>query len=409
MFNQNEIHICFGIHDATGKYCKYMAVTMASILANTNSNIIFHIIHDDTMTDENRKNLAQTVKGKTCSIRYHRVSLDEKRYENYDLARFTIGTLFRLMICNELHEETERVIYLDSDMVVNLDIKELWNEDLGNYLMGGCALKETTIFPLIEKGIISEEEYFNSGVLLMDIDAIIKKHDLWDECINFILEKPELWRAPDQDAITYVFQGEIKKLDVKYNSRVYLCRKNQIADNRIYHFVGDSPRDVFDFLPDRLFYDALKMTPWGTDEKIIEHYGKRLVEKDKQKQTVYDLMKQVYEHPEKKKVFWGVGGAIHEEIMNRIPWKDGDYFVDNKKTLWNQPHMKGMVYSPDQLELENPEETLVIVTIFRYNEVKPILEKYGFVENVNFFYGKYLLPESYTVFFMGERDNKWDL
>lgn len=409
MYNNNTIHICFGIHDATGKYCKYMAVTMVSILTNTDSEVVFHVIHDDTLTIENQDRLNQTVNNYSGMIRYHKVSLDEKKYENYDLDRFTIGTLFRLMICNEIKEETGRVIYLDSDIVVNLDIKELWDEELDGYLMGGCALKVSSGWPLIEKGIVSEDDYFNTGVLIMDLEAINKKHDLWDECIRFILEKPELWRAPDQDAITYVFRGEIKKLDNKYNSRVYLCRKNGVSDKRIYHFVGDSPRDVFDYLPDWLFFEALKKTPWGKEEIIINHYEKRIVEKDQQKRVVYELMKQVYEHPEKKKIFWGAGGSIHDIIMDMIPWTDGDYYVDSKVKLWDQPHRQGVVFSPEQLEQEDPEKTIVIVTIFRYKEVKPILEKYGYVENVNFFNGKFLLPESATVFCSGERDNKWDL
>jgi|GEM_PF-3593061 len=409
MSSSEKIHICFGIHDATGKYSKYAAVTMVSILENTASSIVFHIVHDDTLSEENRKKLDDTIRNYSSSINYHRVSLDEKQYEGYDLARFTIGTLFKLMICNELKEDTERVIYLDSDIVVNLDIKELWNEDLDGKLMGACSLKMASGWPLLEKRIIGEDDYFNTGVILMDIDAINRKHDLWEECIDFILEKPDLWRAPDQDAITYVFRGEIKKLDVKYNSRVYKCRENSITDRRIYHFVADSPRDVFCYEPDRLFYNAFRKTPWGTEDAVIEHYEKRLEEKDYQKQVVYDLMKQIYEHPEKKKVFWGIGGAIHEGIMKRIPWKQGDYFVDSKSAVWNRQHGRGTVYPPNQLENENPEDTIVIVTIFRYKEVKPFLEKLGFKENVNFFNGKYLLPESATMLCAGERDNKWDL
>ncbi len=403
------IHICFGLHDATGEYSKYTATAIASVLMNTTSEVIVHVLHDETLTDVNRNRLNETVNRFSGRIKYYRVNIDERQYDGYDLARFTIGALFRLMICNELKEETSRVIYLDSDLVVNLDIVELWNEDLGDCLMGGCVLNVPGSWPLIDKGIVDRTEFFNSGVLLMDIAAINREHDLWKECNSFLLERPDLWRALDQDAINYVFRGEIKKLDGKYNSRSSECRQLGISDKRIYHFAGDCPRDVFCYAPDRYFFDAFRMTPWGMEEKIVDHYQKRIMEKDYQKQTVLELMKQIYEHPEKKKVFWGIGGAIHGEIMDQIPWNEGDYFVDSKESLWNQPHRGGVVFPPKQLLEEDPNETIVIVTIFRYKEVKPVLEEYGFTENTNFFNGKCLLPETATLFCSGERDNKWDL
>ncbi len=42
---------------------------------------------------------------------------------------------YRLKICDVLKDYT-KVIYLDSDILVNMDIKKLWDENLKNHALG---------------------------------------------------------------------------------------------------------------------------------------------------------------------------------------------------------------------------------------------------------------------------------
>lgn len=404
------IHICFGIHDENGKYTKYMATAMCSIMRNTHKRVTFHIFHDHTLKVELQSKLKSMTRSlKEADIEFYKVDIDEKKFEQYNLKRFTVGTLYKLMICDRLADITDRIIYLDSDIIVNLDIVELWQQDLYGKKIGAVCLppKDKSIFPLLSKGIIGENEYFNTGVMLLDVKEINKTHHMWDECIAFVLHKPELWRAPDQDAITYIFRGEIYQLPSVYNIKASEYRKTGGTEKCVFHFIADRPLDTLEFLPDRLFLKSFRMTPWGTDNFILEHYGKRIKEKDEQKEAVYRLLKAVYS--DKKKIFWGIRGDIHDEIMNRIPWKEGDYFVDSNKAHWGKFHKAGKVFAPDVIKKEDSNNTIVIVTVFRYNEIKPKLESFGYKENVNFFNGKYLLPEEMTYTLNGERENKWDL
>ena len=207
-----------------------------------------------------------------------------------------------------------------------------------------------------------------------------------------------------------VREGRIQKLSGCYNTNsVYARTTPNMNSERIFHFYADCPRDCYDYIPDRLFYSALRLTPWGEEKEIITHYEKRIAEKDEQKEIVYKMMKALYQEARKKRIFWGVGGAIHSAIIDKLPWNDGDYYVDSKESLHGTAHRNGMVYSPKRLRDENVDKCIVIVTIFRYKEVKTILEELGFVENVNYFNGKNLLSERETYLYNGERDNKWDL
>ncbi len=404
--------ICFGIHDNNGKYSKYMAATMCSIISNTSEEITFHVLHDSSLDFTLQKNLTDMLdRHEKVNLKFYKMDIDESLFENYDLKRFTVGTLFKLKICEQLTDVTDKAIYLDSDIVVNLDIKELWDQELDDKSIGAVHLPimYEAIVPLLKNRIVPQEEYFNTGLMLLNIKKINKKYRMWEECLEFILNHPELWRAPDQDAISYIFRGDIKGIPDKYNVRVSDYRKAPGNEKCIFHFIADSPRDTYESLPDRLFLDALRMTPWGTDDLILEHYEKRLAEKDLQKDVVYKLMKAVYSESSSKKVFWGVRGDIHEEIMNKLPINEGDYFVDKNKAKWGDKHMGLEIKSPDVLKDEDVNNTVVIVTVFRYNEIRPVLESYGYKENENFFNGKYLLPEKITYTMSGERDNKWDL
>lgn len=47
------IHVCFGLHDETERYSKFTGTAMLSIFENTNSKITVHILHDNTLTQDN--------------------------------------------------------------------------------------------------------------------------------------------------------------------------------------------------------------------------------------------------------------------------------------------------------------------------------------------------------------------
>lgn len=409
-----KIEICFGIHDPTGKYCKYLGVAIQSIILNTANDIGFHILHDDTLSDSCKQSIVSIIRSsqqKNNSVNFYGVNLQEYDISEIDFERFTIGTLFRLKACELLSNDINRLIYLDADIVVNLDIKQLWEEDLEGNSLAGCVppyfFKKN--IPLCVSGVVSYDEYINAGVLLVDLEKV-RKESLFKQCIQYMLDHPEMCLMPDQDAINFVFRNDIKYLDWKYNTNSVIARRDKSIDtDRIYHFYGDCPRDTFECAPDKLFFDALIKTPWGMNEEIISHYEKRIKEKDKQVKTVIMLLTAIYNMPEKKVIFWGAGGAIHDDIVSLIPHGYDSYIVDKNRQKWNGTANGLRVYSPEKIEKENKQETIIISTIFRYSEVKKYLTNIGLVENVNFFDGKVLLQEFDLYYKSGERECKWDI
>ena len=51
------IHVCFGLHDKTGRYSKFTGTAMLSLFENviTPRSTTVHILHDNTLTEDNRE------------------------------------------------------------------------------------------------------------------------------------------------------------------------------------------------------------------------------------------------------------------------------------------------------------------------------------------------------------------
>ena len=178
------IHICFGLHDADGCYSKFVGTAMASIFEKTSSPVTVHILHDSTLTDNNQEKFSLLISKYNQIVEFHNVEkicreeinfLCEKLSDKIN-SRFTIGAFYRLLIKKILG--TGRVIYLDADIIVNLDINELWQQNLQDFPIAAVPEIEATLNCMITNkfllnaSIVKLDNYFCSGVMIFDLDKI---------------------------------------------------------------------------------------------------------------------------------------------------------------------------------------------------------------------------------------------
>lgn len=132
----------------------------------------------------------------------------------------TTATMYRLLIPKIARGlRAERCIYLDSDIIVEGDIKEIFKVDLNDFCIG--AVKESCVScdrdPEMRKrlGVLSLKKYINAGVLLFNLDEIEKvglTEELEQQGYTFD------YLHNDQDVINVVFYDRIKILPVRFNS-----------------------------------------------------------------------------------------------------------------------------------------------------------------------------------------------
>lgn len=132
-----------------------------------------------------------------------------------------LSTYYRLFIPELLVGEAQRLIYLDSDMVVRTSIHKL-NE----YPMNECALaavphfsKSSNTAHALRLGHGVDSKYFNAGLLVIDAARWVHQ-SVRQQCLEFLEEFPERIRYADQGLLNYCLAGKIQELPLQWNVMV---------------------------------------------------------------------------------------------------------------------------------------------------------------------------------------------
>ena len=190
----------------------------------------------------------------------------------------TVATFYRFFTVYILDSEIKKIIYLDSDIAVNLDINELWQVEIGDKPL--AAVPElyngvpTNLLPLCKDKLVKPENYFNAGVMLLNLNFLRNENDFLQRGAKFIAENPK-YNYLDQDILNYLFSDTFIKLPVKFNTFVRNCRwRGDFSVNQAnYHYLGDSlqlnAQDNFNFLWLKYFMK----TPFFNEDTIKNLYG----------------------------------------------------------------------------------------------------------------------------------------
>lgn len=251
-------------------YARYMGVTMASVLKNTDEdeNIIFHII-ETNIEDETKNKLISLKKIKEFEIKFYRV--ENNKYCNPPYLRLYIV---------ELLNNINKILYLDSDIIVNGSLKELFDIDINGYY--ALAVKDLYVDIYKEHkeliGIGKDATYFNSGMLMIN-NYLAVKHNIKEKFYEYFLENfnknMEKLKYNDQCLINYVFKDKVKIIDRKWNylpSKEYNLKSAEPTkdDAVIIHFVEHKPwKEKCGqpyFLED--YWKYYQLTPWFFEEPI---------------------------------------------------------------------------------------------------------------------------------------------
>lgn len=286
------IHVFYGLHDKDGNYSRFTGTSILSLLENTNSDVTIHILHDNTLTQDNRDKFTTLAKNYSQKIEFHNVEnmFKEKLEEIQKFihvvvnSRFTLGALYRLFASNVL-SGIDKAIYLDSDTIINLDIVEMWNYDLQGKSLGVIPNIDrwsyTDLYDrighswlLLGGGGVNIEDYFNSGVLLMNLEKLRSETESLYAGIKFCaLHAPNVQGLADQTILNYCYSKDTVKLPVKFNNNPFALRKDGKSniEKGIYHYVNSSAnlnldtRDNFNWLWVKYFLKS----PWGDNTRKI--------------------------------------------------------------------------------------------------------------------------------------------
>lgn len=296
------IHVCFCFQDKTGRYAKFAGTTILSMFENSSPppSTCVHILHDNTLTQDNREKFIYLAGRYGQLVKFYnveelcadKIAEIKKLFPTAAKTRFTIGMFYRLFIPHVLSLDIEKAIYLDTDIIVNLDISELWRIELGDKILGVVSEKmlgdPPELKPVCIDGHVKPENYFNSGVLLMNLKLMRNEYETVINGMKFISENPRYRTVLDQTLLNYCFSSRSLMLPIKFNQIAYLWfrRKETNIGQGIYHLTGDNPQLNLKNYFNRLWMNYFIRTPWFNEDALDRLYdGYLKIRNDLETQT----------------------------------------------------------------------------------------------------------------------------
>ena len=158
---------------------------------------------------------------------------------------FRPETYFRLL-APQLLPNVDKAIYLDSDLIVDDDVAELFDVNVTGYKLAATRDADTigqidgydaTVGPYLkdELGMDDPHDYFQAGVLLMNL-AELRRTVTPEEFLALSTER--MWRWLDQDVLNKVVNGDYVRVHMRWN---YLMDWQHL---RRTHIIANAPADV---------------------------------------------------------------------------------------------------------------------------------------------------------------------
>ncbi|OQX19023.1 MAG: hypothetical protein BWK76_05905 [Desulfobulbaceae bacterium A2] len=228
-------------------------VTLYSLLQHqTLKSIIFLLLKGYSSDDIS--NLHKTLEPFSEKYELEIINFDDSMFQRYRGLHGNRYTYTRIMLPNVL--SGDRVIYLDSDLVVNKDLRNLFTTELNGHAIGVACIerldnaREKSFYSSI--GIMDDIKYFNAGVILFDLKKWRQLH-LVNKCIEFADTYPDKLKTVDQTILNCIFcNNNFYEIDSSHNVAIYPWSKKVSHDEKekIFHFIG-SPKP-WDFLGELL-------------------------------------------------------------------------------------------------------------------------------------------------------------
>ena len=235
-----NIHVALTFDD---NYLEQSIVLMTSILVNKNDDeqIFFHIL-DGGLNEESKQKLWDL---KNCVIEIH--SVDSEIFKNYKKADYYPVSMLYTMILPDIID-VDKLIYLDSDMVVNSSLIELLQIDLDdNYV---AAVEDANGKKYAKRfGLKSDLKFFNTGVMLINCTKW-RADNIPQRAVEISMKNTGTIFGYDQTVLNQLFEGKVEFLDLKWNLQYCPLNvwatyndkneyKNAIKTPSIVHYVGD--------------------------------------------------------------------------------------------------------------------------------------------------------------------------
>lgn len=263
-FDQNYLH-------------PFYALVTSILKNNRDASLHFHTIVTGVADDE-KETIRKYVEASDATIAFYAV--DEALIKKFVITgKWSSAVYYRLFFPLLVPEGIERLLYLDSDTIVNRSLDGLYNNFLGEHPVAAVPDIYVKVQPLLN--IHVDGEYFNSGVMLIDI-ARWKSQRVTESAIDYLTAYPERILFVDQCALNAVLHRNWQPLPERFNLLFSYVPDDLAAsqvddylrDKVVIHFTLQRPWDMLS--RNRLgylYFHYLKQSPVGGKAKRFTNFS----------------------------------------------------------------------------------------------------------------------------------------
>lgn len=216
-------------------YCQHTSVTIVSTCINNNDVLHFYIL-TNFIDKENQSEFDRLANKFNCKIDV--VLIDDNIIKKFPIGKGTandyvnFATYYRLLLPDVL-PNIDRVLYLDSDIVVNGSLSELWNWTFSgeNFIAALEDERCSSSRGAARLGYEVSFSYFNAGVLLLNLKEM-RLHFSFNNVVNYVNGHRDSIMFHDQDILNGLFHSKKEYFPLKFNVMNPFLKKNAVLPER---------------------------------------------------------------------------------------------------------------------------------------------------------------------------------
>ncbi len=208
--HRNSIVCC-----CDSSYAPHLAASMTTLAEHNNACLYDVYVLSSDVKARSIKRLRACLSGLGFNV--HFLQVDASAFEGYPISgHISMAAYYRLVIPDELPQHLSRVLYLDCDTCITSSIESLFGVDISRYALAAVESSDNPEFDRNRLSIPCPHKYFNSGVMLMNLEYL-RLAKLSSRSRDFVVANKDLIIWWDQDVLNGLFYDQWFELDMTWN------------------------------------------------------------------------------------------------------------------------------------------------------------------------------------------------
>ena len=234
-----------------------MGVAIYSILSHNQSEKIHFYVINNRISEANIEKVERLIRCyRNAEVSFIPFDIFEQQLHLNLSWPISLSSYARLFVGEMLPVDVDRVLYLDCDMLVNGNLSDLWNAEMGENLLGAVQ-DQVSENAKVAIGLSPADRYFNAGLLLIDL-CKWRKSNMGKECLQFIASHNGKVLHHDQGVLNGLLSRQWYRLPLKYNVMTI-------------HYMMSQKRIIKFFHDEALFYSDDEITN-ARQNPVILHF-----------------------------------------------------------------------------------------------------------------------------------------